>query len=283
MTQLNNDHNVPTTFIGILANLFGATIIAVVAAYLLSVQGTQFFKGYVASINIKNMLGFSVILFLSVLCQMLIWSVPALVVGALTRKLIRSIGVWFDFSLRMVFVLLISLFTDVIMEKIIIGNNFAKGDGFKRILLRAFGRLYDLLTIKIVENIKLTNVLLSSQLLLLCTYILFVILVVLFIKRIFLKNKIVSFFYSCLLLMCATIVVSFLFSSIEGLLDEEWKKPIYYNSFWIIDTRITIVAILRTVCFWVALLIVAILLQSISIDKDETVVEMASPAFAKFS
>jgi hypothetical protein len=266
----------------VLIQLTAVALFAIVAAYLLSIQGTSFFKLYVSAIDVKNPIGFIVILFLAVLCQVLIWSVPAMIAGSLTRTAIRTIGAWFDFSLRMVLVVLSSLLFDIGLGKLMLGEEFPSSERFQRVLLRAFARLHDMLTVRLVEHIRIENVLFSAQLIMAITYIVFLIFVVSHIKRIFLPTKMINYFYAGILLLSVSLVTSFLFFVFDPSLTEVWTKPIFYNSFWIIDNRISLISIMRTAAFWVDILFVVLILQVTCVDRDDTVREVAAPSFAKF-
>jgi hypothetical protein len=266
----------------VLTQLVGVALFSVLAAYFLSVQGTEFFKVYVAAIDVRNPIGFGVILILSVLCQVLIWSVPAMVAGSLTRTAVRSIGAWFDFSLRMVLVVIISVFMDTGLEKLLMGENLPNIDGFQRVLLRSFARLHDMLTLRIVEHIRIENVLFSNQVLFILTYLILIFLVISHIKRVFLPKKMINFFYAGFILLSISLVSSFLFFVFDPSLSEAWTKPIFYNSFWIIDDKISFISIIRTGVFWIDLLFVVLILQITCADRDESVREVAAPSFAKF-
>lgn len=266
----------------VLLQLIGVAVFAVIATYLLSIQGTRFFQAYVSVIDVSNPIGFIVILLLSVLCQVLIWSVPAMVAGSLTRTAIRTIGAWFDFSLRMVLVVILSLLMDVGLEKLISNERLPSLERFQKVLLRAFARLHDILTLRLVDHIRVENVLFSSQLLMLLTYIIFIVIVVFHLKRIFLPAKMINFFYAGFLLVSISLVTSFLFSVFDSALSEVWTKPIFYNSFWIIDNKVSLISIMRTVVFWIDLLFVVLILQITCADRDDTIREVAAPSFAKF-
>jgi len=266
----------------VLLQLIGVAVFAVIATYLLSIQGTRFFQAYVSVIDVSNPIGFIVILLLSVLCQVLIWSVPAMVAGSLTRTAIRTIGAWFDFSLRMVLVVILSLLMDVGLEKLISNERLPSLERFQKVLLRAFARLHDILTLRLVDHIRVENVLFSSQLLMLLTYIIFIVIVVCHLKRIFLPAKMINFFYAGFLLVSISLVTSFLFSVFDSALSEVWTKPIFYNSFWIIDNKVSLISIMRTVVFWIDLLFVVLILQITCADRDDTIREVAAPSFAKF-
>lgn len=266
----------------VLLQLIGVALFAVIVAYLLSVQGTRFFKAYVSAIDVSNPIGFVVILLLAVLCQILLWSVPAMIAGSLTRTAVKSIGAWFDFSWRMVFVVIVSLLIDIGVEKLISGEKLSSSDRFQRFLLRAFARLHDMLTLRLVEHIRIENVLFSTQLIMLLTYVVFNIIVISHLKRIFLPTKLVNFMYAGFILISISLVSSFLFLVCDASLGEAWTKPIFYNSFWIIDNKISLISIKRTGVFWLDLLFVVLILQITCADRDDTIREVAAPSFAKF-
>jgi hypothetical protein len=272
----------PVDFVRVLNRLFAVGVLSVVVAYILSIQGTQFFNAYVAVIDVKNPIGFGVILFLSVLCQVLTWSVPAMVAGSLTRTSVKCIGAWFDFSLRMVCVVLFSLLMDIGWEKLIMGEGVQTGENFQRVLLRAFDRFHYMLTLRTVEHIRTENVMLSTQLLFIFTYLALIMFVLMHIKRIFLPNKLINFFNGGLILISISFVSSFLFSVFDAYLSDVWTKPIFFNSFWIINNKVSLISILRAVVFWIDLLFVVLILQITSPDRDDSVREVAAPAFVKF-
>jgi hypothetical protein len=278
---VEEEKNIALGALKFLFRLIFVTFIAALTAYFLVTEGALFFKWFEGKVDLKNPIGFSVILFLAVLCQVLVWATPCAIPAVLVRPIVRCIGAWFDFSIRMVFVVLASIFIRICTSMYFENKNLAKGDEFRNLLLTCFAQLHSMLTMSVVEVLNREHYMMSDHYSYLLTFALFLMLLAGYIKKVYLSEKEVKRLTVFSLVLIVTILSSYVFFMIQPYLGTEWKQALFLTSFWEIDTQVTPEAVVRSFCSWIVYLFAALILQLISKDKDKTIEQVASPVFTR--
>lgn len=248
---------------------------AVLLFFVLVYSWQDFFRDHHAGLDQKHPLGFSVLFLLAATSQALIWGLPAAVTSVLARDYIRCLGAWFDYALRLVFIVvvvqvLVMLFSMSGEVRFSIANA-------ERSVEVAMGVLRTLATLDIVGVLMAPE---SSRNLIigvLFGYFAYLLLFTMYLRNLFLPEKDFKFLTGAFLILILTFLLSFAYYVMSPLIGKDLTLPIFPSVFWRMKSALDLLSMIKVVVNWSAFLFAVVILKTIFPDAKDEVIEVAAP------